>query len=88
MPGVQNGLKSKGISSRRYWRMPILSAMSLIFFAGGLCQRIVAANRIGRADGKTAAGTQHAPNRRTPGRTAPARDVASHQEHEPSAPAE
>ena len=43
MPGVQNRLRSKAASSRRYWRMPIVAAMSLIFLlvvcASGSSQR-------------------------------------------------
>lgn len=38
------------------------SGDELDIFAGGLCQRIVAANRIGGADDKAATGTQHATN--------------------------
>jgi len=35
MPEVQNRLRFKGTSSRRYWRVPIVAAMSLIFLLAG-----------------------------------------------------
>lgn len=35
MPGAQNRLRSKGTSSRRYWRVPMVAAMCLIFFLVG-----------------------------------------------------
>ena len=31
MPGVQNRFRLRGTTSRRYWRMPIVVAMSIIF---------------------------------------------------------
>ena len=62
MPGVQNRLWSTGTTSRRYWRMPIVVAMSLMFLLVGCASGTSQRTGPGEPTARPTTGTQHSPN--------------------------